>query len=113
MAVMFFWGEYTPHMTLTLDPQLEQQIQREIAAGNYQEPKEVIAHALSLLDAERKLIEEDRDAIDAHLERSMAQIERREGISGDRARLILAERRGVLNSRPNRQIEPKSLTSTV
>ena len=36
-------------MTLTLDPQLEQRIQRAQAHGNYQEPADVIEEALNLL----------------------------------------------------------------
>ncbi len=40
-------------MTLTLDPQSEESIQREIARGHFQEPAEVIAHALHLLEAEQ------------------------------------------------------------
>ena len=39
-------------MTLTLDPRTEQRIQREIELGHYREPAEVVAHAVSLLDAE-------------------------------------------------------------
>ena len=80
-------------MTLTLDPQLEQRIQRAQAHGNYQEPADVIEEALNLLEAEQKLTEEQRAALDARLDRSMAQIERGEGIPGDRLLEAIAERR--------------------
>jgi len=56
-------------MTLTLDPQLEQRIQREIDLGHYGDPSEVIAHALSLLPAGQGVGEEDAAAIRAQLQR--------------------------------------------
>ncbi len=75
-------------MTLTLDPQLEQRIQHEMELGNHHSPADVIAHALDVL-------EEDRRELDRHLDESMAQIQRGEGISGERAREILAELRAA------------------
>jgi hypothetical protein len=41
-------------MTVTLDPQLEERIQREIDRGHYRAPLEVIAHVFSLLDAQEE-----------------------------------------------------------
>ncbi len=75
-------------MTLTLDPQLGQRIQHEMELGNHRTPADFIAHALDLL-------EEDRRELDHHLEESMAQIQRGEGITGERAREILSERRAA------------------
>lgn len=80
-------------MTLTLDPQLEQRIQREIDLGHYGDPTEVIAHALSLLEAEQKLQEEERNELDARLQRSITSARRGELFTPEQARQILADRR--------------------
>jgi Arc/MetJ-type ribon-helix-helix transcriptional regulator len=73
-------------MTLTLDPQLEQRIQHEMELGNHHSPAEVIAHALDVL-------EQDRRELDRHLDESMAQIQRGEGVSGDKVREVLSQLR--------------------
>ena len=39
-------------MTLTLDPAIEARLQRELAAGHYAEPSDLLAHALDLIEAE-------------------------------------------------------------
>jgi Arc/MetJ-type ribon-helix-helix transcriptional regulator len=63
-------------MNLTLDPVTEQRIQREIDLGHYRDPAEVIARAISLLEAEENWLLENKDALNQRLEESMAQIER-------------------------------------
>lgn len=83
-------------MHVTLDAQTEERIQREIDRGHYREPADVIARAFDLLDlleAEQAWLEANRDAIEARLTEFLAQIERGEGLTPDRAREILAERR--------------------
>ncbi len=83
-------------MTLTIDPQLEQRIQREMEIGHFQSPSEVIAHALSLLEAQEDWLRRNRDGISEHLEESLAQAERGEVYSaGDAVRILdqrIAER---------------------
>jgi Arc/MetJ-type ribon-helix-helix transcriptional regulator len=63
-------------MNLTLDPATEQRIQREIDLGHYRDPTEVVARAVSLLEAEENWLLENKDALNQRLEESMAQIKR-------------------------------------
>lgn len=89
---------YTSPMAITLDPATEQRIQRELERGPYREPAEVIAHALNLLQAEQEWLEMSKSALNARLEESMAQVDRGEGIPGDRLLEVLAQRRQTQNS---------------
>jgi putative addiction module CopG family antidote len=79
-------------MTVTLDPQLERRIQREMERGHYREPSEVISHALNLLDAQEDWLLRNRDAIDERLAESMAEAERGEVYSADEAARLLDQR---------------------
>ncbi len=80
-------------MTLTLDAQLEQRIQSKIEAGSYHEPSDVISRALDLLDEDESWSEEEKIALDQRLTESAAQIQRGEGIPGDKLPEILAQLR--------------------
>jgi len=82
-------------MTLTLDPQLEQRIQRQIESGPYREPSEVINRALDLLEADESWSEEEKTALDQRLTESMAQIQRGEGIPGGKLLEVLAQLRAA------------------
>jgi antitoxin ParD1/3/4 len=84
-------------MAITLDPATEQRIQRELERGHYREPAEVIAHALNLLEAEEEWLEMSKPALNRRLEESIAQIDRGEGIPGDRLLEVLAQRRQAQN----------------
>jgi Arc/MetJ-type ribon-helix-helix transcriptional regulator len=97
-------------MTLTLDPNTEQSLQQELAAGRYQDPAELIAHALELVRAERtggQAVDQamndwllrNRDAIDMALDESFAAKARGESYSPEEAEAILAERRAARISR--------------
>jgi antitoxin ParD1/3/4 len=80
-------------MNLTLDPVTEQRIQREVELGHYRDPAEVIARAVSLLEAETEWLQRNKEALDQRLKESVAQIERGEGIPGDKLLEYLAEKR--------------------
>ncbi|WP_176441720.1 ribbon-helix-helix domain-containing protein [Granulicella rosea] len=82
-------------MTLTLDPQAEQFIQQEIDGGLYANPAEVIQSALELLKADQIWAAEEKADLDRRLTESMAQIDRGEGIPGDRVRDVLAQLRAA------------------
>jgi Arc/MetJ-type ribon-helix-helix transcriptional regulator len=82
-------------MSLVLDPATEQRIQRELARGVYSEPTEVIAHALDLLEAERKDLATRRAEIIAELENSIAQADRGEGYDEAQLRVRMAARRAA------------------
>jgi Arc/MetJ-type ribon-helix-helix transcriptional regulator len=87
-------------MAVTLDPATEQRIQRKIEQGHFRDSAEVIARALDLLDDEQELAQQARAALDARLERSMAQIARGEGIPGERLMQALTELRAARLSQP-------------
>jgi hypothetical protein len=86
-------------MAVTLDPATEQRIQRKIEQGpkvaSSRNSAEVIARALDLLDDEQELAQQARAALDARLERSMAQTARGEGIPGERLMQALTELRAA------------------
>lgn len=77
-------------MTLILDAETEHRIQREIELGHYSNPSEVIARAVSLLTAESEWLLRNKEALNEHLDESMAQLERGETISGDSIRGSIA-----------------------
>ena len=83
-------------MAISLDPATEQRIQRELERGHFASPDEVVSQALDLLDAERDWMDMDKAALNARLEESIAQIERGDGVPGDRLLETLAERRKLL-----------------
>jgi antitoxin ParD1/3/4 len=87
-------------MEITLDPATEERIQRELARGHYGSPAEVIAQTLDLLQAEQEWLELSKSALNARLQESMAQIDRGEGIPGDRLLEVLTQRRQAQNLRP-------------
>ena len=80
-------------MAITLDSATEHRVRQELERGVFSSPDEVISQALDLLEAERDWFDGDRIALDARLKESIAQIERGEGIPGDRLLETLAERR--------------------
>lgn len=80
-------------MSLALDPKTEQRIQRKLVAGGYSEPAQLINRALDLLESEETWSDEDKAALDLRLSESMAQIQRGEGIPGDKVRQFLAQLR--------------------
>ena len=86
-------------MNLALDPNTEQRIQRELDRGHYQDPAEVVARAMGLLEAQEDWLLRNKDAINARIQTSMDQIARGEGIPGDKILDVLAERRRAANSR--------------
>ncbi len=77
-------------MDFALDPTSTRRIQREIEKGHYQEPAQVVARALELLDLHESWLEENRQSIHQRIEESFTQVARGEGIDEDRARQMLA-----------------------
>ena len=80
-------------MTLTLDPVIEQRIQRELERGHFRTPAEVIEHALNLLESQGDWLLRNKDAINERLEESMAQAERGEVYTPEEVRELLNQDR--------------------
>jgi len=86
-------------MNLTLDPATEQRIQREIDLGHYRDPAEVIARAVSLLEAEEEWLRRNKKALNDRLKESMAQAERGEVYTAEEVRSLLKKDRKARGSR--------------
>jgi Arc/MetJ-type ribon-helix-helix transcriptional regulator len=80
-------------MTITLRPEHEQAIKEAIRSGAYRNPDEVIDRTLQLLRAKDDWLFENRDALNAKIDRANAQIDRGEGILGDELRTRLEIRK--------------------
>lgn len=88
---------YTRIMSITIDPSIEQRIQRQLDRGVFSEASELLAHAMDLIEAEENWLVLNREAINTALDESFAQAARGEGYTLEQAKAILAERRA---SRP-------------
>ena len=86
-------------MAITLDPALEQRVQRQLDRGAFREPAELLAHALDLVEAEGDWLYRNREAINAALEESFAAKERGEGYSPEESLALLAQNRAARKSR--------------
>ena len=80
-------------MAITLDPETEQRIRRQLDRGAFRGPSELLAHALDLLEAEEGWLLRNREAINAGLDESFAQAARGEGYTLEEARVLLERRR--------------------
>ena len=79
-------------MPLTLDPQIEQRIQRELARGHYTDAAQVIHRALDLLAAQEDWLLRNREAIHERIEDSVAAAERGELYTDEEAARLLDQR---------------------
>ncbi len=79
-------------MTLTLNPELEQRIQREIDHGHGRDATEVIGYALDLLEADHFVAAAEKADLNARLERSVADAESGRVYSADTAAFLLDQR---------------------
>jgi Arc/MetJ-type ribon-helix-helix transcriptional regulator len=70
-------------MELTITPEMERTIQREIELGQFSSPTEVVATALIRLREERDFVPMQRAELDAKLEASFAAADRGETISSE------------------------------
>jgi len=79
-------------MSLALDPQTEQRIQRKLELCGYTEPAQLINRALDLLDSEEAWSDEEKANFDKRLDVSMAQAERGEVYTAEEAARLLDQR---------------------
>jgi Arc/MetJ-type ribon-helix-helix transcriptional regulator len=80
-------------MTITLSVEQERLIDQAIESGGYKNANDVIARALEILRAEESFLHEERFAIDAKIERAMAQIESGESFTAEESSVDLAARK--------------------
>ena len=80
-------------MTITLDPAIEQRIQKQLARGAFAEPAELLAHALDLVEAEEDWLLQNKETIRAGLKQSFAEAARGEGCSLEDFETMVSERR--------------------
>ena len=66
-------------MTITLKPEDEELIRRQLLDGAFQNAEEIVHGALESLDAQDSWLRENRDAIAAKIDRAHAELERGEG----------------------------------
>ncbi len=85
-------------MTVTLDDTTEQLLQQQLARGVYATPAELIAHALSLVAAEDDWLYRNREAINADLDESFAQVARGQVYTEEEAEIELGRRRAAPTS---------------
>jgi antitoxin ParD1/3/4 len=78
-------------MTIQINrPELEALIQQRLHSGAFESVEDVLFEALEM-QAEREVwLQENKEAISAKIERGLAQLDRGEGIPGDKLRTRLA-----------------------
>jgi len=85
-------------MSLVLDPDIEQRLQRQLESGSYSGPDELLSHALDLLEAEtgpEDWLAANKEAVRAMIQESVAAEARGESYSMEEAEAILAQRRAA------------------
>jgi Arc/MetJ-type ribon-helix-helix transcriptional regulator len=88
---------YTSGMTLTLDPILEQRIQRQLERGVFREPSELLSHAMDLLEAEdaEDWLVRNKVAVSRLIEQSFERVAREGTYSPEETLRMLSARRAA------------------
>jgi len=71
-------------------PEIEALIQQRLHSGAFENVEDVLFDALELQREREAWLQENKAAIEAKIERSLAQLDRGEGIPGDQLRKRLA-----------------------
>jgi antitoxin ParD1/3/4 len=82
-------------MTLTLEPGIEERIERQLASGRYDGAGELIAALLDLVEMEESELRSRRLELSEKLRRGYDQASRGELYTPEEARAMLAERRAA------------------
>ena len=82
-------------MSLTLDPQTEQRIQRLLERGHYESADQIINLALDPFEPVEEWLQRNQEALNEGLEESFAQSRRGEFHTPDEVRRLLAEDRAA------------------
>ena len=81
-------------MTITLRPEHQRLIAEAMRTGAYQTPDDVIDRALEMLHSEEEWLLDQKDTIEAKIERAFAQFERGEFLSAEYSRADMEKRKG-------------------
>src|SRR5580704_9993568 len=76
-------------MTITLRPEHEHLVAQAMRTGAYQTPDDVIGRALEMLHSEGEWLQDQKDTIEAKIERAFGQFERGEFLSAEGSRTKL------------------------
>lgn len=78
-------------MTIQINrPEIEALIERRLNSGAFESVEDVLFDALEVQREREAWLEENKDAINAKIERGLAQLDRGEGIPGEQLRKRLA-----------------------
>ena len=67
-------------------PEIEALIQQRLRSGAFESVEDVLFDALEIQSEREVWLQENKDAINAKIERGLAQLDRGEGIQGDKLR---------------------------
>jgi antitoxin ParD1/3/4 len=89
-------------MTIEINrPEIEALIQQRLHSGAFESVEDVLFDALEIQGEREAWLEENKDAINAKIERGLAQLDRGEGIPGEQLRERLdADKRAWLADHP-------------
>jgi antitoxin ParD1/3/4 len=77
-------------MTIEINrPEIEALIRQRLHSGAFESVEDVLFDALGMQSEREAWLQENREAINAKIERGLAQLDRGEGISGDELRARL------------------------
>ena len=89
-------------MAISLTPEDKKLIQKRMKTGLFKSVEEVIHDALATQDAEAEWLIDNKVAINEKIARGVAQLDRREGVSGDVAHARLQRRKADWQARRKR-----------
>ncbi len=79
-------------MNVSLTPELEELVARKVESGRYQSACEVIREGLRLLDDQDRLRELQLDEVRKKIQTGLAQLDRGEGIPGEKVQAQMKQR---------------------
>jgi antitoxin ParD1/3/4 len=83
-------------MTIEINrPEIEALIQQRLHSGAFETVEDVLFDALEIQREREAWLQENKEAIDAKIERGLAQLDQGEGLPGDRLRERLAADRAA------------------
>src|SRR5882762_592728 len=88
-------------------PEIEALIQQRLHSGAFESVEDVLFDALEIQSEREVWLKENKEAINAKIDRGLAQLDRGEGIPGDELRpRLAADKAAWLKDRPVREALP-------